>query len=109
MLSPLDSVTLARTFSLMRAPKLVSLDPPEHTRLRGNLTRALSAQRIASLEPSILMAGARALKPLVVSQGLATAQEYDQNLSILQQEWERHHSMLSLYVAYGQRSVSTVS
>jgi cytochrome P450/ubiquinone/menaquinone biosynthesis C-methylase UbiE len=50
-----------------------------------------------------LMAGARALKPLVASQGLAQAQEYDQNLSLLHQEWEHSHSTLSLYVAYAQR------
>ncbi|MFL5659737.1 MAG: cytochrome P450, partial [Ktedonobacteraceae bacterium] len=49
----------------MRAPKLVSLDPPEHTRLRGNLTRALSAQRIASLEPSIRAIANRLIDQMV--------------------------------------------
>lgn len=38
---------------LIRNPTIVALDPPEHTRLRNSLTRALSAQRIASLEPSL--------------------------------------------------------
>src|SRR5262249_38786294 len=32
---------------------LLSLDPPEHTRLRGCLARVLTAQRVASLEPQI--------------------------------------------------------
>jgi len=53
---------------LMHAPNLISLDPPDHTRLRGNLTRALSAQRIASLEPSI-RAIANRLIDQMVSQG----------------------------------------
>ena len=50
---------------LMRAPTLVSLDPPEHTRLRGNLTRAFSAQRIASLEPSIRAIANRLIDQMV--------------------------------------------
>ncbi len=35
------------------ATSLVQSDPPEHTRMRGCITRALSSQRIASLEPRI--------------------------------------------------------
>src|SRR6185312_11033494 len=50
---------------LMRAPTLVSLDPPDHTRLRGNLTGALSAQRIASLEPSIRAIANRLIDQMV--------------------------------------------
>ena len=59
---------LLGTSPLRHAPNLVSLDPPDHTRLRGNLTRALSAQRIASLEPSI-RAIANRLIDQMVSQG----------------------------------------
>jgi len=35
------------------APSLVDVDPPEHTRLRAAVTRALPAQRIAALEPRL--------------------------------------------------------
>ena len=35
------------------ATSLVQMDPPEHTRMRGSITQALSAQRIAGLEPRI--------------------------------------------------------
>jgi len=46
-------IELLATNPLRRAPVLVNIDPPDHTRLRGQLTRAFSPQRIASLEPSI--------------------------------------------------------
>lgn len=50
-----------------------------------------------------LLIGGQALKPLVVSQGLTTADEYDTLFAIVQRECEEYHSMLSFYVAYGQR------
>ncbi len=51
-----------------------------------------------------LVAGGLALKPLVISQGLVTTEEYDQSFAAVQREWEQYHSMLPFYVAYGQRS-----
>jgi ubiquinone/menaquinone biosynthesis C-methylase UbiE len=50
-----------------------------------------------------LVAGGLALKPLVVSQGLANAEEYERMYSVVQREWEEHHAMLPFYIAYGQR------
>jgi cytochrome P450 len=41
------------------ARSLIEIDPPGHTRLRGAITRALSAQRVAAMEPRIrALAGA---------------------------------------------------
>ena len=39
--------------SPIRAAPIVQIDPPEHTRLRSSITRALSGQRIAALEPRL--------------------------------------------------------
>lgn len=36
-----------------RAANIMDTDPPEHTRLRGPITRVMSAQRMTSLEPRI--------------------------------------------------------
>jgi cytochrome P450 len=48
-----EVVDLLRTGPLYQVPSLLFLDPPEHTRLRGCLTKAFSAQRVATLEPQI--------------------------------------------------------
>ena len=48
-----EAVELMRSLPLARVPGLLTVDPPEHTRLRSSITRAMSAQRIASLEPRI--------------------------------------------------------
>jgi cytochrome P450 len=39
--------------SPITGPTLLLLDPPEHTRIRGVLSRTLSAQRVAALEPRV--------------------------------------------------------
>lgn len=100
----IDSSSVPRLSSLLQDAGFInveakSVDVPIGTR-GGDLGRLVATN---------LMTGAHALKPLVVSQGLVTAQEYDQDLSILPREWEQYHAMFPLYVAYGQRSVSTVS
>jgi len=46
-------LALFSTNPLLQTPNLTVVDPPEHTRLRGCLTKALSVQRIARLEPHI--------------------------------------------------------
>lgn len=48
-----EAVALLRTSPLQNVPALLFTDPPEHTRLRGCLTKAFSAQRMATLEPQI--------------------------------------------------------
>ena len=59
-------LALLGTSPIKNARNLVSLDPPDHTRLRGNLlTRAFSAQRIASLEPSIRAIANRLIDQMV--------------------------------------------
>ncbi len=49
--TPEARTILAR--SPILATSLVQIDPPEHTRMRGCISRALSGQRIAGLEPRI--------------------------------------------------------
>lgn len=44
---------LMSTRPFANVPFLLTLDPPAHTRMRSPITRAMSAQRIASLEPRI--------------------------------------------------------
>jgi cytochrome P450 len=44
---------LLRTSPLAQVASLVDVDPPEHIRRRSPMNKALSAQRIVSLEPSI--------------------------------------------------------
>ncbi len=50
-----------------------------------------------------LVVSGRARKSLVVAQGLTSADEYDALFTQTQHEWDEYHSMLSFYVAYGQR------
>lgn len=59
--------------------------------------------RLGTMMYTNLTAGGQALKPLVVSQKLISAEGYDQLFSFVQSEWEEYHSQLSFYVAYGQR------
>jgi cytochrome P450 len=61
----LEALTLLGSSPLMRTPNIVSIDPPEHTRLRSSLTRALSAQRIARLEPSLRAIADRLIDQMV--------------------------------------------
>jgi cytochrome P450 len=48
-----EALTLLGSSPLNQASYIAALDPPDHTRLRASINKALSAQRIASLEPSI--------------------------------------------------------
>lgn len=49
---PPEVQQLLSTDIVASAPRLVNLDPPEHTRLRQSVNRAFTPQRVASLAPT---------------------------------------------------------
>lgn len=48
-----EALAIMGSSPIAGVPSIVATDPPVHTRLRSCVTRALSAQRIASLEPRL--------------------------------------------------------
>ena len=48
-----ETVAIMQQRPFTNVAHLLSVDPPVHTRLRTSVTRAMSAQRVASLEPRI--------------------------------------------------------
>ena len=52
---------------LLRAPMMISVDPPDHGRLRSLVNRGFTPRRIAALEPRLREMAAKCLDPLAPS------------------------------------------